>query len=601
MRFPFSILALLTCCAVAVVAQDGATVSIEVSPDSVEAGEAFILKVRVTGGNLESLTFPDIDGLVFSRKATTTAAQLRRTPQGVSQVSEFGFMVETQKPGTFQIPSITANVDGKDIVSNAVSITVTEATTPRRRQQDTTPHGSAMAPVSPNTDGNRDRVPTLDDLMVISADVDKREVYQGEPIVLTLTLMFMTSPYEIDPTMLANSFPSLTGFYALPREPEEVVPPETRTENGFVYEVHYFKQTLFPTTSGDLEIGAWQWQGQLRLRGSRSQPLELTSEVIPIHVKPLPERPANFSGSVGEFRLEATIDKSRVIQGVPVDLVVRIVGDGNPDAVGAPKLPVMDWAYIGDVEKDLGQQSAGIGAGVDQRFIYPVTPLEAGSKTIPEIEYCFFNPANGAYETAKANSLELTVLPSAEPEHKGVTGAGDETSGVKGSSGDIDDIVAFPGELNRRGSLVLTTSLVTAMPPVAYAVLALFLRRRRRLATDTAFARSYRARARLKTALESVRSSHEPPAALFRAVVGFIADKFDVAEAGMTSIDTQKLLEQNGVSLETSAALVKILRSCERAAYASTGLSQDELSALLEGASVNLDALEAELKRRGEK
>lgn len=586
-------------CAVAA-AQDTASVSIEASPSTVEAGEPFMLSVQVTGSGYEKLIFPEVDGLIFPDSPLSTVTQMRRTPSGVSQVVGFGFKVETTTPGTFEIPFVTATVNGKDIVSNPVSITVIEATTPKRGRSATlqrSPSGSAMAPPPRESAASQDTTLTIDEVISISADVDKRNVFQGEPITLSLTFMCLVN---VEPNEIAHTLPSITGFYALPREPIELGPPESRTIQGRDYEVHTLKQTLFPTVSGDLEIGAWQWQGALLVRGRRPYPVELSSDPIAIRVNPLPERPANFSGSVGLFTVDATLDKSRVIQGVPVKLNVRITGEGNPDAVGVPQLPTMDWAYVGDVEKDAGQQSAGMGAGVDQRFIFPVTPIEAGTKVIPEIVYCYFNPETGVYETARTSPLELSIAPSAEPAHQGVVGAGSESPGPSGIAADIDSIVLSPGVLTRQSGSALTVSLVAVAPPVVYAALAVFLRRRRRLATDTRFARSYRARTRLKTALDSVRTSQEPAPALFKAVVGFIADKFDVPEAGMTSLDAQHTLEQNGISPETISALVKVLRSCERAQYASTILSQHEIAALLEGASVNLDALDAELGRRAD-
>jgi hypothetical protein len=585
-------------------AQDAAKVVLEADRDTVGIGETFVLTIRVSGGGVDSVTLPEADGLAIEGRPFSSSTGMSAVNGRVSQTNVLTFKAQAATAGTLTIPPATVSVDGKDIASNSLTIAVSESAATQRPRGQTLPRPTArrgMAPPSSDSSPEDESEISVEDLMSISAEVDKAEAYQGQPIVLTLVFMRMTSPYNVNPNELVTSLPELTGFYALPREPEETGPPETRTINGREYEAHYYKQTLFPTTVGDLEISAWGWQGTLGVRGYRPVHVELTSKPITVHVKPLPDQPPAFSGSVGTFQVEANLDKARTIQGVPVKLIVRVFGNGNPNGIGAPKLPAMDWAYVGDLEKDNGNQIAGVGAGVDQRFVFPITAIESGKKTIPEIEYCYFDPETGAYETAKTSALELEVVPSAEPEHKGVSGAGDDTENVQLLADDIVSIVNDPGPLKRSGSSTVSTSLALVAPPAVYAALAMLLGRRRRLATDSGFARSYRARSRVKKALEGVRDSREPAAALFKAVAGFIADKFNVPEAGMTSIDAQQLLDSQAAPTDVATALVKVLRSCERAQYASTRLSEDELAALLEGASVNLDALEAELKRRAQK
>ena len=93
-----------------------------------------------------------------------------------------------------------------------------------------------------------------------------------------------------------------------------------------------------------------------------------------------------------------------------------------------------------------------------------------------------------------------------------------------------------------------------------------------------------------------MKTAAEPAEELYRAVSGFVADKFNASDAGITSSDMRALLESRNAAPDLTESIVKILRACERARYAGVKLSSDEIEALTHAATAALDTLEQSAK-----
>jgi hypothetical protein len=178
-----------------------------------------------------------------------------------------------------------------------------------------------------------------------------------------------------------------------------------------------------------------------------------------------------------------------------------------------------------------------------------------------------------------------------------VVGGGGEEGGnaVPVFARDIMPIIQSTSPLHRQGELGWTTSAVLVAPVMAYAGLAVYVRRRKRFSGDARYARAYLALTKARRRLTHVEGSAEPTEALYRAVTGFLADKFDVPEGGLTSADAERLLGSNGVPPDIASGLAIILKKCERARYGGSQLTRDEVDALLHGALANLERLDVHL------
>ena len=562
-----------------------------VQRSTVTVGRPFLLTIESSGNNIGDPQIPDVDGLNINKRANQsqigTQVQIIGLKTSIIRTQQFGFYAQATKAGKITIPPISIEIDGAILKTDPILLNVV----------DNSQAAGQLPPAQANAQPGRSDKLTWDDAAFIESNVSKHEVYQGEAVLLTLRLWRLAIPGLSVGTPRGQKLqlPTTEGFYATPPQQTE----DQKQRNGYNYAIAEFHQYLYPTTAGNLTIGAWHWEGYAEY-GFQSQPLAFDTPPIPITVKPLPERPPDFSGAVGSFGLKAQLAHTQIAQGVPTQLVVTISGQGNPDAINAPQIPAIANVYVSDPEKDVKSSDTNGVVSVQKTFTYAVTPQQPGAVTFPEITFCYFDPVAGAYKTAKTDPIALTVVASTETTARPVmiTPEGTkEKSRIDIIGQDIIPIVANVNRLRPSHASSLVTLTAAVVPMLAYAALALYMRRRRLFEHDTGYARDYMAKSKGQKRLKNVAASAEPTEELYKALIAFIADKCNVPEAGITSADARQLFEDRSVDAHLVATFDRILRACERARYASGRLSDDEVRALTDAAIPAMDRLDQALKR----
>lgn len=559
-----------------------------VDSTNVRVQRPFVLWIQATGETIEEPELPEVDGLEISNRPYRQSESVRIVNGETAREMLRGYRILPLRQGKFTIPPIGVEVGGKTIFTDEIELNVAQAEPLQADEIN-----------QPQTSQNEDLQVALtwEDLVFITSEVDQDEYYLGERVVLTLNLWRIDHPgVSVNSYRGANiRYPSSEGFYATELRDG---PRTMRKYKNWMYEVTEYRQYLYPTRTGEVTIGKYHWEGVGQARTTRGlQPREyrLDTPEIEITVKPLPPEPDDFSGAVGAFDVRARLSDSEFLQGVPTELRVEIEGEGNPDALGAPNFPEMDWAYMG--EPQISEDTSG--ETVAKRFVYTLIPLEPGERTIPSVKYVFFNPDKEEYVTHAAGPFSLKVLPSPEQEQSMVVAddLNPEERRVQTVGQDINAIVTRPSMLQRRGDDTMITGAIVLGPAVAYVALAMVMLRRRRFAEDEAYARSYHAHSKGRKRLREVMDASQPADELYRAVTEFLADSFNVPAAGLTSADAERLLEERGGG--NGNTLVKVLRSCERARYGTSELSNAEVRALADAASTEMDRLTS--VRKGKK
>ena len=569
-----------------------------VDDTTVMAGTQFTIMIEINGRADGLPAMPAVEGLKISSRPNTQASRMEFSSITKTAVSrqEYGYYAYASKPGKITIPPITLTIDGKAQTTEPIELTVLEAAVPQVR----IPPGPApnqvypprVLPQMPQPPAKEGQV-SLEEAIFIETHVDKTQVYQGEPVELTLGIgVLSTSGFRVY-SYRDQQFepPACEGFYPTPLE-ENVT--ET-SKDGRAYRYVTYRRTLYPTVAGDLQVGEWRWEGAASY-GLREWRIDRAAPAIPIHVTALPEAPPNFSGAVGQYALDAKLSRDDGVQGVPMQLVVTVRGRGNPDAVGAPRVPRIEKAYISDPNQS-PPPAEPTGADVEKTFTYMITPLEPGDLNVPAVDYCYFDPAAGAYKTQSTQPMLVRVAQSAEyagPRKLMTQNREPETAGAVSMVGDdLFPLAADPAGLRpvRRSSAAVP--LAAGAPVMVYAGLALVMRRRRRFERDPAYARARRAKARGLKRLAAAAGSAEPAEELYRALTGYVADRYDLQETGLTSQEVTQTLEDRQVDPEIKEHVRKILRACERTRYGGVKLSGDELNALTRGAVEAIERLES--------
>jgi hypothetical protein len=267
----------------------------------------------------------------------------------------------------------------------------------------------------------------------------------------------------------------------------------------------------------------------------------IATEPVEIEVVPLPDegRPASFTGLVGDLDLSASLDKTQATTNEALTYRLQISGEGN-----LRTLPEPDIAFPNDFEvypPELSESIDRSGGRVSGSRIYEyvLIPRSPGTRTIPSVEYGYFDPRQGRYAAAASDPIRVTVTGEAV---SGPIIGGRGRGAITTLREDIRFIrVAAPKFVRQDQSLMSTPGfwVVLLVPLVALSGAVGVRRHRDRLSGDVAYARGRRASRVAKQRLARARSLLSPNrvrefhAEVGRALQGFLGDKLNIAEAGM--------------------------------------------------------------------
>lgn len=199
---------------------------------------------------------------------------------------------------------------------------------------------------------------------------------------------------------------------------------ETRTEGERRFLVISANRRMVPLRTGrhDLaaatvnvdEVTSWQRDifgsrrpGSTHRLFARDAPLTLT-------VRPTPAagRPDSFGGAIGRgFSLDVAADRSVVQLGDPITLTLTVRGEGHLATVGLPPLAGPSGLPVEHFRLSEEDLSGEIAEGAKQ-FQVSVRALDEGVHEIPAIEYAWFDPDLGEYQTTRSRPIALSVRPA---------------------------------------------------------------------------------------------------------------------------------------------------------------------------------------------
>lgn len=529
-------------------------VGAELDRDDVAVGEQGVLTVTVNGEarDVRQPILPEIDGLEIygggqSQRFSFINGQ-------VSAVHSFTFYLRPLKEGTFHIDPIVVEVDGRKTPVRAVDLQVHAGPTAPRAE------GSPSAP--PSDSGDADVFVTL--------TVDQDSVVVGQQVVMTFGYYRATRTSAFDSPEYTP--PRTEGFW------REDLPPERRTTRivrSRRYAVTEIRYALFPTHAGDLEIGPAELRLSEDLFGSffRSRqgrgPRLLKTEPKVVHVAPLPPTRQQFTGAVGrDFRLTASVDRQELAVGEALTLEIRLEGDGH---LASASDPVIDGGAAFRVHEagggvDSRPTPGGLhGVRVVQKLLIPT---KEGHQVLPSVEYKVFDTQQMSYRTLRTQPLAIDVAP-AEGGATPTLVAGGRQSEIELLSRDIMHIRAIAPDLRPQGRPFVRHPVfwgALALPILVWASSGQVARRRRALLADPRRVRSRRAHARAKARLaETTRSVDERVDSALR---GYLADRADLAPAGLRREDLRGILAELGAGPDEEAELLAMLDECDAQRFA---------------------------------
>ncbi|MBR2155170.1 MAG: protein BatD [Bacteroidaceae bacterium] len=591
MKRLFSVFILLTTISVRLFA-DGFTLTTS-APSTVEVGDKFRVQFTVNTQGASHFTPPDFKGFeVIYGPSTSSQSSFQiingRTTQSSSIT--YTFVVLCSVAGTYTINPASVTVDGTVIKSNPVKVKVLsigQGGSSQGQQQSSGSHSSSQqgSPQTSRPVTSGSNISTND--LFMTATLSRTNVYEQEAVLLTYKIYTL-----VNLTQLEGKLPTLDGFQI-----QEVSLPRNKNfqleqYNGRNYRsVIWSQYVLFPQKSGDLVIPSITYEGTVVVRARNIDPIDaffngitgmqemtkhITTPRLVMHVSPLPNKPANFSGAVGQFSISSSLSPQEVDANDAVTLRLNVKGVGNMKLINTPEVafPKDFETYDAKVNDKFSLTRSGLSGS--KEFEYLVVPRHAGTYTIPATDFVYFDTESRTYKTLQTEPYTLKV-------NKGV-GGNAHTADYSNNQQDVTELnqdirYIKQGDvtLYQHGEQLWGTTryaLYYAVPFILFIAALVIGYKRMAAANDSVRVRGRKAN---KTALKRMKKANKLLAdkkqsefydEVLRAMLGYVADKLNIPQERLSKDNIQSELTASNVSQEHIAAFIKTLDDCEFARYA---------------------------------
>ena len=395
------------------------SVDATLEPTQIEVGESAKLTILTSGSGTISVSLPVVSGLEF--RVVGQSRQIEMINGATIESTSTIVRVTADEPGVFTIPGPTPKSPPLVLRVNPGNGRgpSTAPTAP--------PDVNLLAPGSAGANGIR---LTPDGSAFVRLEVPKREIYVGESV-----------PAEIQIGMRDGFASSINGLPKLnsddftlnnlSRQPEHA----TKLIDGRPFTVYTWRSILAAVKPGTFALTfAAPVTVRVRTQPQRDSMLDdllgdpflqnifgaavrknitVTSPETTITVLPLPteDKPPDFTGAVGNFKISTDISSTTNTAGDPLTLRMHVNGTGNFDRVESNML-IGDGQWKAYDPKATFKASDPIGYHGEKLFEQPLIASQPGTHAIPPLSFSFFNPESRHYETAHSSPLSVNVSPA---------------------------------------------------------------------------------------------------------------------------------------------------------------------------------------------
>lgn len=414
------------------------TVDARLSACEAYVGMPISLQINIANaGDFQQPALPEIDGCDIRSAGTpsqSSQVSIINGRRSESRSVTMQYLITARREGSFTIPSLTMDVDGKTMKTNPLRFVATKSFT--------------------------------GDLLLVEIEGGKQKVFVGQP--LDLTLRIWLKPYrdaernltlsEADMWKMISEQTSWGGFTARMKElaakdqrpgGQEVLRKDGQgKEQGYyLYEI---EATVYPKRPGKIDANDVQivvnyptalgksrppfgrffedspFGGNSpltrmmdddffgssfgnRLAVTATRPIVADVSVDATQVMPVPSegRPGDYRGAVGRYRIVTQATPNTVDAGDPITLNIGIQGTGPMELVQAP--PLYELPSLTADFKVADESLAGIVQDDTKVFATTIRPRREGITVIPPIRFSFFDPDTRSYETVMSEPIAIIV------------------------------------------------------------------------------------------------------------------------------------------------------------------------------------------------
>jgi hypothetical protein len=541
-------------------------VSLSASLDraTINLGDSATLSLEFDGGSPQGIpSLPDINGLQIG--SASQFNQINIVNGQSSSVFTYRFTLTPQHTGRFTIPAMVANVNGQQVATRPVILTVLKADAPSTAEMNS---------------GNEVAFMKLDPL--------PSKLYLGQ------MLTAQAKVYLRDDVEDFGNF-SFNGVTADGFAIGKILGgSRDRVQIGNrVYTVIPISIALTANKTGTLTLGPLSASmvivqaGQSQQSGNpffqqffnqgEQRRITLTGDAVSVEALALPDqgKPADFSGAVGNFTMQASVGPTNVLVGDPITVHMQISGQGSLDTVSLPdQSSATGFKLFPPTVKN--QITDQLGLQGEKTFEEIVTPQNADVRAWPPFSFSFFNPDDGRYHTLTQPAVPLIIRPAGSTAMPTIL-ANQSSTPENQAPQDILPIKQNPGTFRTKSAPWIAQPVFLALQSLpAIAFLTLFVRRRQMdsLANNPR-RRRQRAVALLVhdglNELKTYAAQNQPDeffATLFRLLQEQLGERLDCPASAIT----ENVIEEHSILRSAPAATREALRElfqlCNQARYA---------------------------------
>ena len=497
--------------------------------------------------------------------------------QGLANVKYDDFTVvylaQADKLGQVQVPAFTVRSGAETATTEPIALTVTEA-----RPQPWVKVAMSLSNPAPLVG---EKVNLYFDLLVLRwpKQVGKPAPYVSQPITnVSLRLPTLEGMAQIQPQQSLEQLvqkrvlsPGQRGYHINNYPGVILLEPEPAPSPTYKPDPKWHRRRLtFPLRvrkAGEVEVPPMRVAGEvyLDIDGKGARRLEgfvAVSEPLKFRVRDLPQKPADYNGTLGPCRLIATASRTEMPAGTPFTLTLREEGQGNLSAVTPPRLEDMpDFAdhFVIRAESD------NLRSEKVREFTWTLRPRSEAATEVPAISVSWFDSRKETFQRVRSEPIPLKVTPA--PAGQAPLDPAPAANEPAAPPQDDGQLVQRP--LPNRAVLWGALAIVGV---VALAIV--FGARRKRGVPRPKIDRVRECRQAIEQARQRLRTGTPTAEEVSAAVQDFLRARLDMPPGEITPDEATQRLLRAGYPVELAERCAEVLRACAALQFAPNAASE---------------------------
>jgi hypothetical protein len=370
-----------------------------VSKTQLGLNERLRIEFSINKQGADDFTPPDFNNfkvLAGPSQSTSFSSINRKTTYKLT----YSYVIQPTSKGTFTIPSASITYDGQIIKTNTIRVSVIDA-------------------IDIPEDPDDPRFLASQNIHLV-AEISNTNPYVGESISVVYKLYVNINKVNVRNARESES-PSFSGFWN-----QNIEVKGWESKNGSYGGVpHKYamvkKMVLIPHKAGkmtidpmEMEVTAGVPMGRRDFFGNMlMNDINFTAtsgkKIIIVKELPYKNKPANFTGAVGDLNFTVTASKTELKANETAQIKVGLSGKGNLKLVKLPGIetPQELEVYEPEHKENVKTTLRGMSGLISDQ--YTVVPQFRGKFKIPPVSFSYFNPKDEKYHSVVTEPIILNA------------------------------------------------------------------------------------------------------------------------------------------------------------------------------------------------